>query len=335
MRWQRSVLVLMLAVSMAGPAWAGPLSFLRKKQQPQGQQPAPVQQRTSELILTLKTDQDAAKRVAAAEELRDQDVRSNPEVIPVLIEAAQRDAKPEVRLAAVQSLGRFRPVSAEVGRVIEQVAGSDSSMRVRVSARSTLWQYQMAGYRGGNNAAGAAPAGPSTTQEPPLAGQSEGPALNAPADAAPTPSPSFQYPQPMPAGPAVYPAPTPSPQQPRLAPVPAGRTGPTSWQNQPQPVEWPALQTGTPLSNYRLIQAPPRSSDGVETEMEVAPLRHEEVQMQAPASPPPLRKFMVTLPAPGASQPTASPIPTPMPETSSPVIEPMPDDSGPVLSAPQ
>lgn len=309
---QRWILVVLVAVGLVGPTWAGPFSFLRRNKQNQPA-PMPAQQRVAELITTLKTDQDGGRRTAAAEELRDQDPRMNPELIPVLIEAAQRDAKPEVRLAAVQSLGKFRPVSADVGRVIEQVVNSDSSMRVRMSARSTLWQYQLAGYRGGNAAAGQGPP-LGSTQEPPLAepGQA-GPPLTPPADV--TPGPQL-YPQPMPRGPELYPVPSPAPTPPRVAPVPAYRPGPTS---HTPPPEWPALQTGTPLSNYRLIQPQQPRLEG-EIEPAVAPLHHEEI---VPDLAPP-------------SAPVVVPAPVPPLEVAPPVVAPAADDdSGPVLNGPQ
>jgi hypothetical protein len=333
MRTQHWLLIGTLVVGQVGSAWAGPFSFLRRnrqQQEPQQNQPAapaaPVQDRVSELIVTLKTDQDAGRRQAAAQELRNHDVRTHPAIVPVLIEAAQRDARPEVRLEAVQSLGRIRPVSADIGRVIEQVVSSDSSMRVRMSARSTLLQYQLAGYRGGNTAsAGQGPPLPSTTQEPPLAEPAPaGPLLVAP-EAQQGPS---LYPQPMPQGPAVYPPVTP-PQQPRLAPIPAGRR-PTSWR---APGDQP-LENGTPLSSYRLIQPPPPVSEADDLQPTVAPLHHEEVAPADPPSRPLLRKFMVNLPATPLEAP-AAPVVVPQPTPVEVIETPDVPVIGPMLNAPQ
>ena len=315
MSWRRWLLVSAVAVGLASPAWAGPFSFLRKKQPAQTPPAAPAQPQVSELIQTLKADQDAAKRAAAAEELRQHDTKAYPEIIPVLIEAAQRDAKPEVRLSAVQSLGRIRPVSAEVGRVIEQVVGSDTSMRVRLTARSTLAQYQMAGYRGGQAPAG--PAQPGSTNEPPLAESQDGPPLSPPpplpapkVDVPPAPQP---YAQPLPKGPALYPsqpAVAPQPPQPtRLSPTPSPRPNPTS---QHGPSDGLPLPGGTPLSNYRLIQPPQRFPDNV-----IAP----------PVVPPPAPAPVISQPAP--SKPVVA---TPV---SMPVVKPAPAESGPMLNAPQ
>jgi hypothetical protein len=302
-------------VGLASPAWAGPFSFLRKNKQPAQTAPtAPAQPQVPELIQTLKADPDAGKRAAAAEELRQHDTKAYPEIIPVLIEAAQRDAKPEVRLSAVQSLGRIRPVSAEVGRVIEQVVSSDTAMRVRLTARTTLAQYQMAGYRSGQAPAG--PAQPGSTNEPPLAEPQDGPALNPPplpppvVDVPPSPQP---YAQPLPKGPALYPAqPSVAPQPPtpsRLSPTPNPRPSPTS---QHGPADGPPLPGGTPLSNYRLIQPPQRFPDNV-----IAP----------PVVPPPAPEPVSTQPAPSK--------PVPATPVSMPVVKPAPVESGPMLNAPQ
>jgi len=172
-------------IGLALPATAGPFSFLKRNK------PAPAQQRVPELVNSLKADPNEGKRAAAAEELREFDPKAFPEIVPVLIEAVQRDPKPEVRTAAVQSLGKVRPVSQEAGWVIEQALANDSSLKVRMAARTTLWQYQMAGYRSvkGDGPQLNPPGGPSlaTTQEPPLA--QPGPPTPAPTALRPVPSP--------------------------------------------------------------------------------------------------------------------------------------------------
>jgi hypothetical protein len=74
-----------------------------------------------------------------------------------------------VRIEAVESLGKIRPVSQQAGWALEQVVDKDDSMRVRLRARSLLIQYHLAGYRSGKNPeAPPVPKG-AKTDEPPLA----------------------------------------------------------------------------------------------------------------------------------------------------------------------
>src|SRR5262245_46473733 len=138
-------LLALLFGGLVAPAEAG-LLFGRKKEKPD------PKTRVPELITTLKADKDGDKRARAAEELRQFDHAAFPEIIPALILALQTDAKPGVRVEAAQSLGRVRPVSQVVGDALEQALARDSSMRVRLQARSQLLQYQLAGYRSGKKA---------------------------------------------------------------------------------------------------------------------------------------------------------------------------------------
>ncbi|MBY0525949.1 MAG: HEAT repeat domain-containing protein [Gemmataceae bacterium] len=180
---RRLFLVSALELALTVPASAG--IFFKSKAKP-----APAQ-RVPELIAIVKTDADDGKRTAAAEELRQYDPKAFPEIVPVLLDVAQRDAKPEVRAEAVQSLGKLRPVSQEVGMVLEQLMANDTSNKVRWQARTSLWQYQLSGYRSAKT--DGPTVGTPTSKEPPLADSHTPPA---------------------PPGPAVI-------QPPRLSPVPA------------------------------------------------------------------------------------------------------------------
>jgi len=102
-------------------------------------------ERVPQLVLILKTDTDEDKRCSAAKELRDYDPAGFPEIVPVLIDALQHDQKPGVRAEAAQSLGRIRPVSQQVGWALEE-ATHDSTIRVRLQARTSLMNYRLSGY---------------------------------------------------------------------------------------------------------------------------------------------------------------------------------------------
>jgi hypothetical protein len=141
MRYRLFVL-LVLIPALTPSAHAGIL-FGRKKDKPD------PKVRVPELVTVLKSDKDADKRSHAAEELRTFDLAQFPEIVPALIDALQNDPKPSVRIEAVQSLGKLRPVSQVVGEALEQALAKDASMRVRLQARSTLLQYHWAGYRSG------------------------------------------------------------------------------------------------------------------------------------------------------------------------------------------
>ena len=70
-----------------------------------------MSERVPELILTLKTESDERKRAQAAEELREYDARTFTEIVPVLVDVLHNDKKSNVRLEALNSLSRLRPVS--------------------------------------------------------------------------------------------------------------------------------------------------------------------------------------------------------------------------------
>jgi hypothetical protein len=137
MKCCRFLLALVLPAALALPAPAG-IIFGKHKKNPN--------ERVPQLIAAVKGDTDEGKREDAAKELRDYDSKAFPEIVPVLIDVLQHDAKPGVRAEAAQSLSKLRPVSQEVGSALEE-ATKDNSIRVRWQARSGLMAYRIAGYR--------------------------------------------------------------------------------------------------------------------------------------------------------------------------------------------
>jgi hypothetical protein len=122
-------------------------------------------QRVPELIVTVKTDQDEKKRTQAAEELRDYDSVTFSEIVPVLVDVLKNDKSASVRIEAVHSLSKIRPVTTRAGQALEKAAADDESWRVRLQAKSVLPKYHLAGFVGTKKAD--TPTG-KTTGEPPL-----------------------------------------------------------------------------------------------------------------------------------------------------------------------
>ncbi len=207
----RVTIILVLLPLVAAPVQAGIL-FGRKKEKPD------PRQRVPELVSILKNDRDADKRARAAEELRNYDPTTFPDIIPTLIEVLRNDRTTGVRIEAVHSLARLRPVSGVVGEALEQAVAKDSSMRVRLQARSALLQYYWAGYRGKKNEV---PPLNTTTREPPLADRGAyPPAISTTSGVA---GPALA---PLPPGPPTAPGPVvpaiPTTAEPPLSPLPPG-----------------------------------------------------------------------------------------------------------------
>ena len=131
---------LVVLPALAGPGHAG--IFFGKK----NKKVTPAE-RVPELLAQVKSDGDESKRAAAAQELRQYDPGQFPMIVPVLIDVLLTDSKPVVRAEAAQSLGKIRPISQQAGMALEQALANDSSMRVRLQARSSLLQYHWSGYR--------------------------------------------------------------------------------------------------------------------------------------------------------------------------------------------
>ena len=135
----RFFLVLMLGGAMMGQVHAGIIFGKKPAKNPN--------ERVPELIVALQNNGDEDKRVDAAAELRQFDPAQFPQIVPALIQALNNDAKPSVRAEAAASLSKIRPVSNQVGLALENALAKDASMRVRIQARSSLLQYNLAGYR--------------------------------------------------------------------------------------------------------------------------------------------------------------------------------------------
>lgn len=159
------VALVMLPV-LAGPSYAG--IFFGKK----NKKITPAE-RVPELLAQVKSDGDESKRAAAAQELRQYDPGQFPMIVPVLVDVLLSDGKPIVRSEAAQSLGKIRPISQQAGMALEQALSNDSSMRVRLQARSSLLQYHWGGYRSVRKD-DLVP----QTKEPPLAGENSPPIIS-------------------------------------------------------------------------------------------------------------------------------------------------------------
>ncbi|HEY7152816.1 MAG TPA: HEAT repeat domain-containing protein [Gemmataceae bacterium] len=212
--------------------------------------PTPAE-RVPQLLAQVKTDGDESKRAAAAEELRQYDPAQFPTIVPILIDVLLTDKKPAVRAEAAQSLGKIRPIAPQAGQALEQALTKDSSMRVRLQARSSLLQYHWSGYRGNKKDEMV-----TQTKEPPLADpNTPAPVLNT---AAPPPATGRTAPQ-LPDGsrntssypntPASFPPPArPSVKEPPLAPAtpppPATANPPAPLPPMPAPAPAPAPTPG-------------------------------------------------------------------------------------------
>jgi hypothetical protein len=137
MKWCRFLLIV-TAAGLAVPAPAGIFFNRHPKVDPAA--------RVSALVMAVKTEQSDHKRAKAAEDLRAFDASAFPQIVPTLADVAVHDSSASVRIEAVQSLGRIRPISQQAGSALEQVRDHDSNLRVRWQARSSLWQYHLSGY---------------------------------------------------------------------------------------------------------------------------------------------------------------------------------------------
>ena len=157
---KRITLTLMFAAVLA---WAPPAPaqwiFKKAKVNPM--------QRVPELVLIVKTDPDERKRAHAAEELRDFDTTRFTEIVPVLADVLLHDKKHSVRLEALGSLAKIRPISATAGQALEKAAADDEALRVRLQAKAALPRYHLAGYSS-KKAETTSPTSKKATAEPPL-----------------------------------------------------------------------------------------------------------------------------------------------------------------------
>ena len=189
MWWSRLLIVPVVVASLQAPAQAG--IFFRRTPKPDPAERVPA------LLATLRGDPDERKRANAAEELRHYDPKSYPDLLPSLVNALQADPSSAVRNEAASSIGKLRPISQLAGYALEQALANDSSMRVRMAARSALWQYHLYGYRSNRPAEG----GNNQTSEPPLATPSR-PAMTPPTGPAMPPQVPIVQPPTRPVTPA-------------------------------------------------------------------------------------------------------------------------------------
>lgn len=290
--WMRYILVPGVILLFSGTTPAG----IFKKSPPK---PEPVKQ-VPFLINTLKSDKDEAKRVEAAEELREYDPKTFPDLMPALIEALQNDPSSSVRGEAVNSLSKLRPVTQQSGYALEQASQNDASLRVRMSARTTLWQFHLLGYRTSKPPE----KGSDQTLEPPLAPSKGGPKL--------TPVPKTT------AVPLPVPTATPTPTK-GYNPVTPQAT-PTSLIK--QPVQQPT-STSPVVTPKTVIPLKPQ---GFPTQTEEPPLAKAYVRPTNPVKPVE-KQVLVPLPIPTVA---------PTPAITAPVAEPLPTiDVSPTQIAPK
>lgn len=126
--------------------------------------PKPAQERVPELIALLRGNPDESLRADAADELRQFDPAVFPDIIPALIDSLLTDKKAGVRAECASSLSKLKGVHAKVGQALEYAMANDPSMRVRLQARSSLFTYQLSGYRSTGK-----PTAMVQTTEPPIA----------------------------------------------------------------------------------------------------------------------------------------------------------------------
>lgn len=263
------VLFLASLLGLASTAIAGPLFPWRKTEK------VDPKTRVPELVTSLSNDKDEARRSAAAVELRNYDTTQFPDIIPVLINALLSDPRPGVRIDAAQSLGKIRPINQVAGEALEQALEKDSSMRVRLQARSVLLSYQWAGYRGGkkNEVAPTVSTLPQPVTPPLMEKRSGLGGIFLPPVRTTTPAPSSTpYVRPVPAPPPVRGTNEPPLASPQNAETPALPTAPiipltpaplpSIPSLQPKPLEVPMI-TPQPPQNPQVSQPPqPKPVDG-------------------------------------------------------------------------
>jgi hypothetical protein len=158
MRKLAGIAIIALAILWATPAPAQWIFGRKTKVNPT--------QRVPELILTLKTDSDDRKRAHAAAELREYDTATYTEIVPTLADVLLNDKKANVRMEALTSISKIRPISTIAGQAMEKAAADDEALRVRVQAKTALGKYYLAGYSPRKN--DAATTKKKQTDEPPL-----------------------------------------------------------------------------------------------------------------------------------------------------------------------
>lgn len=162
----RVSLVVGLALLVAAPSVAraddkgrfnlSRLNPFKKKEEPVN--------KSKQLAEALRTDPDEKKRKAAAEDLRETDVKQISDVLPILVASLKQDPSAAVRATVAETLGNIKPVTPAVGVALEAAGQSDPSEAVRKAAQSAVWTYQASGYRPTQSTGTA-----TQTAEPPIA----------------------------------------------------------------------------------------------------------------------------------------------------------------------
>ncbi len=141
--------------------WAQSVEAGIFKRQPKGD----AAEHVPTLLETLSRDKDERRRADAAEDLRDYDPGSHPNILPVLFQALKSDKSTHVRLQVVSTLGKMKP-TPQIASALEQARLQDQAFRVRNAALSILVRWSVFdGVR--PNAAVKSPT--IQTDEPPLA----------------------------------------------------------------------------------------------------------------------------------------------------------------------
>lgn len=182
-RFSIGLVLLALFLAPLTPTHAG----LFRKSKPEPAKYVPM------LIQALKEDTDEGNRIRAAEELREYDPKTFPDILPALTEALSNDPSFKVRAESAESLGKINLVSPKAGYALEQSQKYDSAKSVREASRSALLQYRVRGYRSGKESETTS----TQTDEPPLARPSTSPS-------SPTPGTSLARP-PVQATPVGFP----------------------------------------------------------------------------------------------------------------------------------
>jgi hypothetical protein len=158
-----------VALGSASPAFAFDLGLGLFKKKPAGPSATPAKADTStkvkQLVATLQSDTDIDRRKAAAEELRSHDPRNNPDLIPALITAVQKDPSPAVRTLAAETIGLYKSLYPAAAAALDSAEKNDPDVGVRTAAKNALWQYHLNGFK--SPAVVASTTG--QTSEPPLA----------------------------------------------------------------------------------------------------------------------------------------------------------------------
>jgi HEAT repeats len=176
MKRLQGVLLLVIVLAWTAPAPGQWIFAKRPKINPS--------QRVPELILTVKIDPDERKRHDAAEELRNYDVTTFTEIVPVLVDVLENDKKHGVRAEALTSLTKIRPATLQAGRAIEKAASKDDNLLVRLQAKAALPKYHLV--LSTTKKSDPAPT-KKTTNEPPLLIQPAPPAIIVPPAKVPPP----------------------------------------------------------------------------------------------------------------------------------------------------